>query len=88
MIRRLAITLFIIALLPLAACRVEQEREGELPEVSVEGGQLPQYDVEPVDVDVDTETRRVEVPTGIETEEREVTVPDVDVNPPDDDRNR
>lgn len=88
MIKRLAITLLIIAMLPLAACRVEQEREGELPDVDVEGGQLPRYDVDPVDVDVETERRRVEVPTGIETEERDVTVPDVDVNPPDDDRNR
>jgi hypothetical protein len=83
MIRRLAITIFIVTLLPLAACRIEQEREGELPDVDIEGGQLPRYDVEPLDVEIDTETTRVRVPTGIETEEREVTIPDVDVNPPD-----
>ncbi len=51
--------------LGLAACDVDQTEEGEMPEVSVEGGNMPEYDVEPVDVDVETgtETQTVEVPT-------------------------
>jgi len=35
----------------------------ELPEVSVEGGQLPAVDVDVADIDVGTKTIEVEVPT-------------------------
>lgn len=49
--------------LSLAACDVDQTEEGDMPEVSVEGGNLPEYDVEPVDVQVETGTETVEVPT-------------------------
>lgn len=52
--------------LAVAACDVEQTREGELPEV--EGGQMPAYDVDTADVEVRTEERTVDVPV-IETEE-------------------
>jgi len=51
----------------LAACSVEQTEEGEAPTVDVEGGNLPEYDVQPADVDVNIDS--VTVP-----------VPDVDVN--------
>lgn len=61
-----------ILVLPLAACSVEQTEEGELPEVSAEGGNMPEYDVDAADVTVGTE-------------EREVTVPDVDIEPPSED---
>lgn len=50
----------------VAACTVEQTEEGEMPEV--EGGNLPEYDVQPADVDVNMDS--VTVP-----------VPDIDVNP-------
>ena len=46
----------------LAGCTVDQTEEGEMPDVDVEGGQLPQYDVDPADVDVGTDTQRVIVP--------------------------
>jgi hypothetical protein len=46
----------------LAACDVDQTKEGELPEVDVRGGQVPEYDVETADVDVGTKTTTVEVP--------------------------
>lgn len=59
-----------ILLLPLAACSVEQTEEGNLPEVEATGGELPEYDVDAADVEVGTETREIEVPT-------------VDVEPPD-----
>ena len=53
------------------ACRVRQTEEGEVPDVdvSVEGGKVPEYDVDAADVDVSTE-------------KREVTVPKVEVEPP------
>lgn len=56
----------------LGGCQAEQTQEGELPDVDVtaEGGQLPEYDVETADVEVGTR-------------EETVTVPDVDVTMPD-----
>ncbi len=54
----------------LSACQVDKTQEGEMPDVKVEGGQLPSYDVETADVDVGTKTTTVEVPTA------EVTMPD------------
>lgn len=65
--------ILLLALLTVFAtgCRVRQTEEGELPDVDVsaEGGKIPEYDVDAADVDV-------------KTEKREVTVPDVDVNMP------
>jgi hypothetical protein len=51
--------------LALAACDVDQTREGELPDVDVNatGGQLPEYNVDAPEVTVGTENRVVEVPT-------------------------
>ncbi|SDS55557.1 hypothetical protein SAMN05216421_1739 [Halopseudomonas xinjiangensis] len=61
------------AALGLAACDVEQTEEGSMPDVDVsaEGGNMPEYDVDAADVDVGTR-------------EKTVTVPDVDVTMPDD----
>lgn len=61
-----------ILVLPLAACTVEQTEEGELPEVEATGGELPEYDVDAAEVEVGTE-------------EKEITVPDVDIEPPSED---
>lgn len=46
----------------LAACSVEQTEEGDMPEVEVQDGQLPEYDVDAPDVDVGTDTTTVVVP--------------------------
>ncbi|MGH7477497.1 MAG: hypothetical protein ACRELD_14620 [Longimicrobiales bacterium] len=54
----------------LGACTAEQTEEGELPDVEVEGGNLPEYDVDAADVEVGTDTQTI-------------TVPDIDVSPPD-----
>lgn len=59
------------ATLALSACDVDQTQELEVPEVDVEGGQAPAFDVETADVEVGTEETTVEVPT-------------VDVDMPDD----
>ena len=50
----------------LTGCNVEKTQEGEMPdvEVSAEGGQLPEYEVETPEVDVGTKTVEVEVPTA------------------------
>lgn len=64
--------------LPLAGCTVEQTEEGELPEVEIEGGNLPEYDVDAADIEIGTETREIEVP------DIDITMPDeeVDEEPP------
>lgn len=61
----------------LGACTVEQTEEGNLPEYEIEQteeGNLPRYDVDAADIEITTETR-------------EITVPDIDIEPadPDDD---
>jgi hypothetical protein len=82
-----AIALAGVLALPLVGCQVEQTEEGEMPEITAEGGNLPEYDVDAAEVEIGTEPATVEVPTDIDvtTEEREISVPDVDVNPPADD---
>ena len=55
----------------LAACTAEQTEEGEMPNVDVnvsDSAQLPEYDVDPANVNVGTDTSRV-------------VTPDVDVEP-------
>lgn len=68
-----------------AGCTVEREQAGEAPDVdvSVDPGQVPEYDVEGPDVDVTTEKETVDVPdVDVSTEEKTIEVPNVDVNPP------
>ena len=50
--------------LVLAACDVDQTKEGEMPDVdvNVSGGQLPEYNVEGPSVNVGTETRQCKFP--------------------------
>lgn len=62
--KRIIITSLIAPLaIALAACDVDQTKEAELPEVEVKGGQMPEYDVEPAEVEVGTEKKTIEVPT-------------------------
>lgn len=65
-------------------CDIDVKDEGELPDVQVEGGRLPDVDVHGPDVDVHTQEQEVDVPTDIDvkTEKRTITVPDVDVTIP------
>lgn len=79
-----------VALLAIAlgGCDVDKTQEGEMPQVDVKGGQLPNYDVDAPDVDVNTEEKTVTVPdvdVDVKTQERSVTVPDVDVKPAEED---
>lgn len=42
---------------------IEKTEEGRMPDVEMSGGEMPEYDVDTADVDVETETREVEVPS-------------------------
>jgi hypothetical protein len=59
--------IWMAAVIPLAAlftasCTVEQTEEGEAPEIEVEGGKLPEYDVDPARIEVGKDTKTVVVP--------------------------
>ena len=79
--------------LAASACTVEKTEEGRLPDVDVtveDDGNLPKYDVDAPDVDVDIEKRDIKVPdvdVDVDMEKKEVPVPDVDVHPADDKEN-
>lgn len=76
---------FLLLLIPLASCQIEQERAAELPDVdvNVEPGQLPVYDIEGPDVNVGVTERTVTVPRVIVIqEEQTVQVPYIDVDVP------
>ncbi|MFK8102140.1 MAG: hypothetical protein AB8G15_06445 [Saprospiraceae bacterium] len=67
----------------LTSCDIDQTQEAKLPEVEVEAGQLPSYDVDWADIDVGTTTRTVTVPkVRVVMEEEEITVPYIDVDMP------
>lgn len=53
--------------LVFGACTADVEEEGELPEVNVEGGNMPSVDVDAADVDMTTDTQTV-------------VTPDIDIN--------
>ena len=52
----------------VAGCTAEVEDAGEAPEVNVEGGRMPDVDVDPAEVEVSTDTQTI-------------VTPDVDVRP-------
>ena len=66
----IAVAALSAATLGLAACDVEQTEEGEMPEV--EGGNLPEYDVDAAEIEATPTTEEIEVPAL-----------DVDVEPAD-----
>lgn len=77
--------LSLLLIVPLAACRVEQEEAGRLPDVDVdvEPGQLPQYDIQGPDVDVGVTERTITVPRVVVVQEQQtVDVPYIDINAP------
>lgn len=64
---RIAWVPMLAAGLVVGGCTADVEQEGELPEVNVEGGQMPEVDVDPADVDITTDTQTI-------------VTPDIDVN--------
>lgn len=75
------------AALGLAACDVDKTADGEMPsvDVDVDGGKMPEYDVETADVEMGEKEVTMEVPdVDVSLEEETMTVPDVDIVMPDD----
>lgn len=87
--KRLMVRTFGIAVLSLGltGCQVEQQEPGRAPDVDLdvdaEAGRWPEYDVDWADVDVGMRERTVTVPVvRVVEEQREVSVPYLDINPP------
>lgn len=67
--RLLALLIAPALALGVAACDVDQTEEGSLPDIDIEGGNLPEYDVDFPEVEITRDT---------------VTVPSVDIRTDDD----
>lgn len=60
--RRTPLAVMFAAALGAAACTAEVEDEGRAPDVDVRPGELPEVDVDPARVEVNTDTQTVVVP--------------------------
>ena len=70
----------IIAAFAFGLIDIDQTKETQLPEVSVQGGQAPAFDVDTAKVDVGTKDTTVELPkVEVGTAKEEVELPTVDV---------
>jgi len=70
----------VIAAFAFGLIDINQTKETKLPEVSVQGGQAPAFDVDTAKVDVGTKTTDVAVPNvDVSTKDVGVKVPTVDV---------
>lgn len=73
----------ILLFFPLTSCRVEQEQAARLPDVEVEPGRLPEYNIQGPDVNVGVTERTVTVPKVVVIQEEEtIKVPFIDVDVP------
>jgi len=70
----------------VVGCDIKQTQEGELPTVDVDGGAMPAYDVDGLDVDVSTEESKISVPdVDIDMKEKTITIPSINIDLPSDD---
>lgn len=81
----------VVVVLGLAAASymvdIDQTEEASLPDVdvSVEGGNLPEFEAEVGSVSVTEETATVPVPdVDVSVDQAEVTVPGIEITPPED----
>lgn len=77
----LVAVLLLIAAFAFGWVGVDQTRDGQLPSIRADGGQLPGFQVKHADVQVGTTNTTVEVPS-VGTKQKTVTVPKVEVNKP------
>lgn len=75
MFKRLMTAAAMALMVGAVACTAEVEDEGKAPEVEVKGGEMPEVDVDPANVEVGTDTQTV-------------VTPDVDVTPAQDNDNK
>ena len=62
---------------------IDQTEEARLPEVTIEGGNMPEFEATTGPIELGTTQETVTVPDiDIDTEQAEITLPTSDVNPP------
>ena len=75
------VVIAVIAAFAFGLIDINQTRETKLPDVSVQGGQAPAFDVDTADVDVGTKNTTVELPkVEVGTTKEQVKLPTVDVD--------
>jgi membrane protein YdbS with pleckstrin-like domain len=75
------VVIAVIAAFAFGLIDINQTRETRLPDVSVQGGQTPAFDVDTADVDVGTKNTTVELPkVDVGTAKEQVKLPTVDVD--------
>lgn len=62
MIKRMMTMAALALTLGAMACTAEVEEEGKMPDVDVQGGEMPKVDVDPANVEVTTDTQTVVTP--------------------------
>lgn len=73
--------LAIIAAFAFGLIDIDQTKETKLPEVAVQGGQAPAFDVDTAKVDVGTKSESITVPkVDVGTTETDIKVPTVSVD--------
>lgn len=73
--------LAIIAAFAFGLIDIDQTKETKIPEVSVQGGQAPAFDVDTAKVDVGTTSEQITVPkVEVGTTEEKIEVPTVNVD--------
>jgi len=70
----------------IVGCDVDVKDEGELPDVDVEPGRMPDVDVKGPDIDIGTKEKEITVP-DVDLEKKKITVPDIDVDIPNEEDN-
>ena len=79
-----AVIVVAIGLFAFYMLDIDQTKEARLPDVKVEGGQAPEFDVDTGSVDVTREKTNIPVPE-VTVKEKEVTVPGLKIEPPEPD---
>lgn len=85
--RYIANLIMVCLIAGFTSCDVAQTKEGDMPEVDVEvtteAGEMPEYNIDWMDVNIGTRSKMVMVPTvEVVTEQMEVEVPYIDVTWP------
>jgi hypothetical protein len=71
-------------MVPTMGCDIDVNDPGELPDIEIRNGRMPDVEVRGPEIDVNKQKTDIEVPTDIDvkTEKKTITVPDVDVTLP------
>ena len=71
-------------MVPSMGCDIDVNDPGQLPDIEIRNGRMPNVDVRGPEVEVREQQKEVEVPTDIDvkTEKRTITVPDIDITLP------